>query len=139
MEKLNLIDKSNYLKGLLLLIGKDHKIAPEEKKLMKRVGKSLGFEKKFIDRSINDLLENEYITDDIPIFSNQLFAESFLLDGLKFAFSDRELNPEEIEFLKVTALKNGMDETWFSSLLENYLVHFESLNERQFLFVEDYL
>ena len=52
-------ERSNYLKGLMLLLKRDRVIEEPEKELMKGVGKILGFEKEFVQSSIEDLLENE--------------------------------------------------------------------------------
>ena len=131
-------EKSQYLKGLLLLIKKDKKIEEAERNLMIKVGKILGFEKEFIESSIDNLLENEYITEEIPKFSSRIIAQSFLLDGLKLSFSDNDFSPEEIEFLSEVAKQNGLEEE-YSSLLKSYLSHFETLNDNSFLFIEKYL
>lgn len=131
-------EKSLYLKGLMLLIKRDKKIEEAERNLMIKVGKILGFEKDFIQSSIDNLLENPYITDEIPKFSSKIIAESFLLDGLKLSFSDNDFSPEEIEFLSEVAKQNGL-ESEYTSMLKSYLSHFETLNDNSFLFIEKYL
>ncbi len=136
---LEIHERSNYLKGLMLLLKKDRVIEEPEKELMKGVGKILGFEKEFIQSSIEDLLENDYITDEIPVFSNKNITESFLLDGLKISFSDNDFAPEEVEYLSQVAQKNGLEPDIFSSMLKSYLSHFETLNDKSFLFIEKYL
>lgn len=132
-------EKSTYFKGLLLLIKKDKVIEEAERKLMQKVGKILGFEKEFIKNSIDNLLENQYITDDVPKFTSKIIAESFLLDGLKLSFSDNDFSMEEINYLSEVTKQNGLDSKWFSSLLKSYLSHFETLNDNNFLFIEKYL
>ena len=44
--ELTVPDKSNYLRGLLILIGKDKNIAIKEKELFLRLSKTLGFSEK---------------------------------------------------------------------------------------------
>ena len=116
---LTTIDKSKYFRGLLILIRKDHKVSVEEKELMMNVGTRLGFEKRFCETAINEILENEFIEEDAPVFSESPVAESFILDGLTLAISDSDLNPEEIEFLKATLSKNNLAENWFSDRLKD--------------------
>lgn len=111
--KITVIDASNYFKGLLLLIRKDQKITETEIQLMKRIGKTLGFEPKFCDNAINEILKNKYIEDTIPEFSSKELAMKFIKDGLVLASSDVELHPTEAKWLRATAEKNGLDITWF--------------------------
>ncbi len=113
--KINVIDGSNYFKGLLLLISKDRKITETEIQLMKRIGKTLGFEREFCDNAIHEILENKYIVDAPPEFSTKELAIKFIKDGLAIAFSDNEVHPSEGEWLRSAADKNGLDLTWFRS------------------------
>jgi len=112
-------DRSNYFKGLLLLIGKDFVISKEERSLLKSIGKTLGFENKFIEDSITNLLENQYIIDEPPKFSNKEIAKIFIKDGIKLAISDKELHPFELEWLTETVKVNNLTPQWFSSQLES--------------------
>lgn len=112
--KISVLDASNYFKGLLLLMRKDRKIAESEIAIMKRVGKSLDFEKEFCENAIRDILSNRYIEDSPPLFSSGDLAVRFLRDGLAFAFSDGEFDPAEEEWLRSIALGNGIDGEVFS-------------------------
>ncbi len=116
---LTTIEKSKYFRGLLILIRKDHKVSSEEKKLMMNVGTRLGFEKKFCETAINEILENEFIVEDAPEFSDLPVAESFILDGITLAISDNDLSPDELVFLKATLEKNHLTENWFSDKLKD--------------------
>lgn len=51
--KISLLDAGEYFWGLLLLTRKDHKTAEEEVELMKRIGRTLGFEKQFCDNEMS--------------------------------------------------------------------------------------
>ncbi len=137
--KLTMLDRSTYFKGLLLLIKADNLVTEGEYKLMTKIGQTLGFEKSFIERAINDLIENEFITNDVPVFSQKSIAESFILDGLKVAFSDNEFSAEELEHLTNIATKNGIDREWLMLLISKYLKHSDTLNTNEFLFVNKYL
>jgi hypothetical protein len=112
--KISIIERSRYFKGLLLLIKSDRSISESEIALMKRIGKSLGFEKEFCENTINSILENEFITDEMPVFSSRGLAEKFIKDGLFIAFSDNEVHPKEVEWLRLAAEKNTLEEAWFS-------------------------
>lgn len=107
-------DAGEYFRGLLLLIGKDHIITEPEKHLMKRIGKSLGFEREFCDNAIHDILENRFIVDTPPEFSSGALAMKFIKDALALAFSDDKLHLAEAEWLRSTAEKNGLDPEWYA-------------------------
>jgi hypothetical protein len=112
--KISMIDGSNYFKGLLVLIARDRKITEPEIALMRRIGKSLGFEKEFCQNAINDILENEYVDKTPPWFSNQDLAMMFIKDGLTISYSDHDIHPHEAEWLREAAEKNGIDARWLS-------------------------
>jgi hypothetical protein len=137
--KLTIRDRSTYFKGLLLLIKKDNRVSDGEDVIMTKIGETLGFEKLFIKGAIKELMENEFLTDDIPLFSDQSIAESFILDGLKVAFSDDEFSAEELEHLTKIANQNGIDKEWLMNLISNYIKYSETLNTNEFLFVTKYL
>ncbi|MBU0474814.1 MAG: TerB family tellurite resistance protein [Bacteroidetes bacterium] len=137
--KLTLLDRSAYFKGLLLLIKRDNQITEGEKKLMTKIGQTLGFDKSFIESAVKELLENEFITDYIQSFSDRSIAESFILDGLKVAFADNEFSAEELEHLTKIASQNGIDREWLMLLIAKYIKHSDDLNTSEFLFVTKYL
>jgi hypothetical protein len=62
-------EAGDYFRGLLLLIRKDHKIIEEEKTLLMRFGKSLGFASTFCAGAVSEIIENKYISDSPPVFS----------------------------------------------------------------------
>jgi hypothetical protein len=106
-------DGSNYFKGLLLLIRKDRRITEKEIHAIKRIGKTLGFEREFCDNAIHDILENNFILDTPPKFSTKEIAMKFIKDGLAIAFLNNELHSFEKEWLRSTAKINGVDLAWF--------------------------
>ena len=117
----NFLDRSNYFKGLLLLVGKDQKVSEAEKDMIFTVGKTLGFEKSFFEGAVKDLLENEHIDQNPPVFSQRRYAEAFLRDGIKLAFVDNNLDQEEFEWLHSVARKNGITNDWLKSEFSSFM------------------
>jgi hypothetical protein len=113
-----LLDKSNYLKGLLIIARKDNQLAESEKNILKNIAERLGFASDFYEETIKNLLVNEHIKDEPIKFSNEKIAASFISDGLKLAFSDKKIHCAEIDWLKTTAIKNLLEEGWFNEELE---------------------
>ncbi len=113
-------DKSNYLKGLLIVAKKDKQLADSEKRIIRGIGEKLGFASDFYEDVLRDLLSNEYIIEDPIRFSNMKIARSFIDDGLKLAFSDNKISDTEINWLSETAKHNDIDEKWFNEKLESY-------------------
>jgi hypothetical protein len=113
-------DKSNYLKGLLIVAKKDMQLADSEKKIIRGIGEKLGFASDFYEDVLKDLLSNEYIIEDPIKFSNIQIAKSFVDDGLKLAYSDNKISDVEISWLSDTAKHNEIEEKWFNEKLEYY-------------------
>ena len=118
--EMNHLDKSNYLRGLLLLIGKDKKITIEEKEIVINIGTNLGFAKDFCKTAIDELLENEHIVDTPPMFSDQSVAKEFITDGLKIAFADKKLHMFELQWLIAIAKSNNISHEWVAGQLDFY-------------------
>jgi hypothetical protein len=113
-------DKSSYLKGLLILVGKDKIIAEYERTLLIEVSNILGFDPEFCKEAINELLENEYIIEEPPAFSDKEIAEAFIKDGIKIAFADKELHLYELNWLKAVSDKNEIEARWGMTEFENF-------------------
>lgn len=112
--KISIIDGSNYFKGLLLLIRKDHQVTDPEVKLIKHIGKSFGFDQEFCDGAIRDILKNECINETPPVFSSKEIAAKFIKDGLAIAYSDHDqIDKFEEDWLKLIAEKNDIEPKWF--------------------------
>ena len=106
------LDRSNYLKGLLITARKDNQLAESEIKIIKKLAIRLGFSSDFFEETITNLLENKYITEEPIKFSNPDIAKSFIEDGLKLALSDDSVSGDEINWLKETAKENGINVDW---------------------------
>ncbi|NLT49367.1 MAG: TerB family tellurite resistance protein [Ignavibacteria bacterium] len=113
----DLIDKSNFIKGLLVLITKDKKISDKERNLLKEIGTSMGFSAEFLDEAIDEALNNEYISHDPPKFNNNSLAAEFLEKGFHISFCDHSFDKDEIKFLMETAEINNIPAAEFNILL----------------------
>jgi uncharacterized tellurite resistance protein B-like protein len=114
------LDRSNYLKGLLITARKDNQLSETEISMIKKLANRLGFSSDFFEETISHLLENKYITEEPIKFSDQDIAKSFIEDGLKLALSDEVITENEISWLKETAKENGIDEDWVNKKLKEF-------------------
>lgn len=118
--KISQIEAGKYLKGLMLLIRKDHEVTENEKTLLKRIGKSLGFEQEFCENTIDQILNNKYVEDTPPVFKEKDLAVKFIKDGLSVIFSDKRIHPAEEKWLIATAEKNDIDIISFYEFKKEY-------------------
>jgi hypothetical protein len=116
--KISLLDRSLYLKGMMLLIRKDREISPEEKNMALQIGKILGFEEKFCENVIKELMDNKYIIDVPPHFSTPDIAGCFIRDGLKLSFVDGQIHQKEFLWLKAVAHTNALEDAWFDDAVK---------------------
>jgi hypothetical protein len=108
---------------MLLLARQDEKINMKEKELLMKIGKILRFNQQFCEQTIDDLLQNEHITE-LPLqFSTKEWAEIFLKDGIKIAYSDHQLHVEEYNWLLQIALNNKISDQWLSDQLSSFLIN----------------
>jgi hypothetical protein len=110
--RMSLMDRSLYYKGLMLLIRKDREIHDEEKRIMMAIGETLGFDAKFCENAIKEILTNK------PQFSKPAIARCFIKDGLKVCLVDNEAHETELAWLKAVAEENGLDYTWYKTSVE---------------------
>jgi hypothetical protein len=115
--KIPQIDRSNYLKGLLITAKIDKQLTDPEKKIIKHFSDKLGFSSDFCEEIVNGLLSNEYIKEDPIVFSNTKIAMSFIEDGLNLALVDDKLDAMELKWLTATAKANSIDEHWVNQKL----------------------
>jgi len=114
------LDKSNYLRGLLLLSGKNKSITPNEKDFLLKVGEVAGFDSKFIEGAIKEFFINEYIQTEPPIFSKIEYAKTFLKDAIKLAFVDNNFDRPEFEWIQSVANKNNISKDWIYDEITMY-------------------
>lgn len=110
-------DKSSYLKGLLIIAKRDKKLSGSEEEILINIAKKLGFSTDFYEYTIQNLLTNEYLSEEPVQFSEKKIARSFVIDGLRLANSDNHLHDDEVNWLKQTALHNNLDSEWFDEKL----------------------
>jgi len=118
--EISLQDRSNYFKTLLILIGKDRKIQDSERILFRKLANILDFSHEFCEDVMNELLENEYIIEEPYKFENIEIAKTLIKDGIKIAFSDKELHSFEMDWLKIVAEKNQISEEWCLTQYDNF-------------------
>jgi hypothetical protein len=118
---LNPIDKSNYLRGLLILIKRDGSINELEKNRVKELAKILGFNQNFVENAINELLENEYLIENPPKFTNHILAEAFIKDAIKIAFIENVMNIYKLSWLSAFATDNELSKQWLFMELELFI------------------
>ena len=111
------LDRSNYLKGLLITARKDNELSESEKKIIRSIAERLGFASDFYEDTLKTLLANKYILEEPIKFSNKKIAESFVIDGLKLALSDNSEKTVEIDWLKKIAGTNDLNDEWFNKKL----------------------
>ncbi len=88
---------------------------------MHNIGKTLSFDRKFIENAMNELLENKYLGNEPPVFSQKQYAEAFLRDAIKLACVDNDLASKEFDWLQSIAVSNGLSDEWLKNELEYYL------------------
>lgn len=121
--KISLIDRSLYYKGLMLLIRKDREICEEERKMMMDIGETLGFESSFCRDTIDGIMDNEYVNDSPPLFSEHPIALCFIRDGLRLSAADGQLHKAELDWLESVAESNGLGHLWASEFERFSLNH----------------
>ncbi len=130
--QISMIDKSNYLKGLLITARKDKNLAESERKIITGIAERLGFAKDFYEETLQTLLANKYITEEPIEFSDTKIAESFIIDGLRLAYSDNYIESTEIDWLRKTASANGLTEKWFDEKVNSFKINEQSSSRNDF-------
>lgn len=116
------LDKSNYLRGLLILSRLDHVISDFEKKALIVIGKILEFDPHFCSDAIEELADNQYISEKPPIFSNRRIGLAFINDSLKLAFSDHVFHLKELRWIKNVARLNSIDKSYWMERAKNCMI-----------------
>ena len=106
-------DKSSYLKGLLIIAKKDNALAESEESIIRQLAKRLGFSESFYEETLQNLLSNDYLSENPLKFSDEKLSHSFIKDGLMLAYSDNVLDEREIDWLRQTAELNNINLQWF--------------------------
>lgn len=100
-------DRSEFLRGFLVLIRKDKVVCPNERTMALIIGKHFGFAEDFCLEAVESLLENEFISEDPPVFSNSIIADYFVHDGYRIISQIHPLKENEVGWLlKVSEANN---------------------------------
>jgi hypothetical protein len=81
--------------------------------MLMRIGERLGFEKRFCEDTVKEILDNKHIVDVPPQFSDPCITKCFIRDGLRLSLADGQVQDVELSWLKAVAEANGLDETWY--------------------------
>lgn len=115
-----LLDRSHYLKGLLITAKLDKQLTDKEKDIIKGISDKLGFATDFYNETIRGLLSNQYISDEPIRFSDKKIAESFLTDAIKLAYSDGHITETEMNWLSETAKINSIEDNFIQNKVNSY-------------------
>lgn len=126
------LDRSSYLKGLLITARKDNQLTESEISIIKKFATRLGFSSDFFEETISNLLENKYITEEPLKFSDKGIAKSFIEDGLKLAISDNVVGDDELSWLEATAKVNGIDKDWVTKKMKEIQSKPHSVGKTEF-------
>jgi hypothetical protein len=119
--KISQEERSNYYRGLLIVMRRDRLIDTREREFMLKIGEMFDFDKKFCEAAMDDLLNNSHIERKPIAFRDALIAQSFLTDAIRLAFVDRELHPKEIAWLRLVAQANGIPNEWLEDIVQRFL------------------
>ncbi|GAB1441885.1 hypothetical protein MASR2M39_07200 [Ignavibacteriales bacterium] len=117
---LTTIDKSNYLKGMLIVARLDDRLIDRERDQIRNVATRLGFSKDFYEETLKNLMINENISDSPLMFSSPAIAEIFLNEALSLAYADNVLSKAELDWLRKTAEINGISSQKFTEFLASF-------------------
>ncbi len=112
------IDKSNYLRGLLILAKMNNKLAEAEKIIIEDVAKRLGFSKDFYKEVLDNLLENQYISDQPVKFSEKKIAKLFIEEGINLFYSENDSSSDELLWLEKVTQVNNVENEFLVTILE---------------------
>ncbi len=114
-----LVDKSSYLRGLLILARKDNHISSIQKTIILEAGKRLGFSSSFCEEILNTLLHNQCLCEEPIKFNSYSVAQSFIEDGLKLTSSGKSIIDAELDWLRSSAQYNSINMRWFEEQVQN--------------------
>lgn len=112
LEGFSLRERSEFFRGLLLIMAADGELHAAEQELIRQVVAPLDFSPEFVTESIQTVLKNKHISKVPPRFATQANAQFFLRTALDIAFADRVLDESEEKWLRATADLNGIPAEW---------------------------
>lgn len=118
-----IMDKSNYLRGLLLLIRMDKNVWDHENDFFMQEAEALGFDKEFSRNALRDLIINKYIETAPPRFFDKRFAVRFIMRGMQMLNNNLRIHPSEIGFLINVARENGLSDKWEKRIIPQVMMN----------------
>lgn len=112
LEGLSLRERSEFFRGLLLIMAADGELHTAEQELIRQVVAPLDFSPEFVTESIQTVLKNKHISQVPPRFATQANTQLFLRAALDIAFADGVLDESEEKWLRATAELNGIPAEW---------------------------
>mgnify|MGYP001588017921 CR=1 FL=1 len=122
-DELGAREKSEYFRGLLVVMAADGDVHDLEKETIRRVIEPFGFSKEYIEESMADILQNIHVSHAAPVFRSRQHALSFLCDALTIAFADGEMHMAEQSWLVSAAEANGIASEWLAAQMAGTLDH----------------
>lgn len=107
------LDKSNYLKGLLIVAKMNNKIEEGEKDIISSASNRFGFSSDFTNETIQNILANDFVPNTPIQFSKPEVAQEFIGECLKLVISKEDPAPRELLWLSEVAKINQLDNEWF--------------------------
>jgi DnaJ-domain-containing protein 1 len=139
LMNLSLLDRSNYYKGLLVLSRRDRIVDTREKNLLLEIGEILGFDRRFCEATINELLVNPHLTREPVVFSDQHLKECFFHDALRLALVDGCLHPIELRWLRSVAHANNQSDQWLDAIIRESKENAETRDSSAAFEIQQYL
>jgi uncharacterized tellurite resistance protein B-like protein len=112
LDGLSLRERSEYFRGLLLVMAADGELHDAERELIKHAISPFDFSAEFVEESIESILKNKHVSQVPPRFESQANACLFLRAALDIAFGDGVLDETEEKWLRATADLNGIAAEW---------------------------
>lgn len=116
-DELDAREKSEYFRGLLVVMAADGDVHDLEKETIRRVIQPFGFSNEYIEECMSDILKNTHVSHAAPVFRSRRHALSFLCDALSIAFADGEIHMAEQSWLTAAAEANGIAAEWLDAQL----------------------
>lgn len=112
LSGLDLRERSEYFRGLLLVMAADGELHPRERKLIRESIAAFDFSPEYIDESMNSILQNNHVSLSPPVFSSVIHGKRFLSDALDIALADGILDENEEKWLRKSAEANQISMEW---------------------------
>lgn len=112
LDGLSLRERSEFFRGLLLIMAADGELHGAERELIKHAISPFDFSGEFVEESIESILKNKHVSQVPPRFESQMHARLFLRAALDIAFADGVLDESEEKWLRATTELNGLPAEW---------------------------